>query len=317
MKYAVLSDIHGNAPALLSIMDDAKKKGVDSFIIAGDYCLSGAWPDDCIKILKSIQNKYIIRGNEERYLENLIGKDQSSWTDGQMQISYWNYRNIQPDNLEYVLSLPEVEDIEQHGVKIHVAHSSDLFIGEHEFEKIGPAILARKYKDTEVTPDLLKQDIQDIFDVDTAFQKKLSGLEDGIYIFGHTHVQWSYKLKDRNVLLINPGSCGLPLDAIRDSIPYSILTIEEDGKTDLTEFRIPFSKERYVDELMKTTQYTEANVWSKVIIKEQMTAREHLTFFLQFVAEYADENGDYQRPFSVKTWEEAFEKWEKQECVGL
>ncbi len=317
MRFAILSDVHGNHPGLIKVLEDAKNKGVDCFIIAGDYCLSGAWPDDCIKTLRSIPNKYIIRGNEERYLEKLIGKDQSSWTDGQMQISYWNYRNIKPDNLGYVLALPEVESFEQYGVKIHIAHSSDHFIGEYEFEKIGPAILAGKYKDAEVTPNMLKRDIMDIFDDDSVFQKRLSRLEDGIYIFGHTHVQWSYKLKDRNVLLINPGSCGLPLDAIRDSIPYSILTIEEDGKTDLAEFRIPFSKERYVDELKKTTQYSDANVWSKVIIKEQMTAREHLTFFLQFTEEYADEIGDHQRPFSVKTWEEAFEKWEKQECVGL
>ena len=39
MKYAVLSDVHGNCPALLKVLEDAKKRNIDHFIIAGDYCL--------------------------------------------------------------------------------------------------------------------------------------------------------------------------------------------------------------------------------------------------------------------------------------
>ena len=311
MKYAVLSDVHGNCPALLKVLEDAKKRNIDHFIIAGDYCLCGAWPDECIKVLRDIPNKHIIRGNEERYLENLIGKDQSGWTDGQMQISYWNYRNIQREDLDYLLSLPQKEDFEENGVKIHIAHSSDQFIGEYEFGKIGPAVLAEKYKDSGLSPEDLKADIQDILDSDPVFQEKVSSLEDGIYIFGHSHVQWSYKLKGREVLLINPGSCGLPLDTVKDSIPYTILTIEENGKIDLNQIRLPFSKEQYVEELKSTTQYKEARVWTEVIIRELLTSREHLTFFLRYAEEYADNIGDTQRPFSVKTWEEAYDNWEK------
>ena len=104
MKIAVLSDVHGNCPALRKVLEDAEKRGVDEFIIAGDYCLSGAWPDECIKTLMEIPNKVMIRGNEENYLENLIGKDQSAWTDGQMQISYYCFRYIDPGRLDYILS---------------------------------------------------------------------------------------------------------------------------------------------------------------------------------------------------------------------
>ena len=325
MRFAVLSDIHGNHPALLKVLKDAKERGIDHFIIAGDYCLSGAWPNECIETLKEIPNKQIIRGNEERYLENLIGKDQSKWTDGQMQISYWNYRNIQTKNLDYILSLPQNVDFECNGMKIHVAHASDAFIGEYEFGQFGPGVLAKKYEKMNVTPDILQKDIAEILDNDPVFAEKVNALEEGIYIFGHSHVQWSYKAKDKNLLLINPGSCGLPLDAIEGSIPYSILTIPEDFNTQLSnsqaqsggdyaitleQIRLPFSKEDYVEQLKLTTQYTEASVWSKVITYELLTAREHLTFFLQFADRYANDHGDHERPFSVKTWEEAYKAWE-------
>ena len=311
MRFAVLSDIHGNAPALQKVLVDVKRRGIKDFIIAGDYALSGAWPDDCIKLLQRLPQKMLIRGNEERYLENLIGKDQTKWIDGQMQISYWCYRNISPESLSYVLGLPQTAQCEANGVKIHLAHASDAFIGEYEFIKFGPAILAEKYVNAEVTQEKLQRDIQVILDEDPAFLEKVNALEEGVYIFGHSHVQWSYKAREKRILLINPGSCGLPLDAVADSIPYSILTISEDGETTLEEVRIPFDKKLYIEELKKTTQYTEANVWSKVIFRELLTAREHLTFFLQFANKYADEIGDPVRPFSVKTWEAAYEAWEQ------
>ena len=42
MKYAILSDVHGNFPALQKVLEDAKQRGIEDFIIAGDYALSGA-----------------------------------------------------------------------------------------------------------------------------------------------------------------------------------------------------------------------------------------------------------------------------------
>ncbi|MBO4389739.1 MAG: metallophosphoesterase family protein, partial [Lachnospiraceae bacterium] len=292
MKIAIYSDVHGNHPALKKVLEEIEKLNAEEQIIAGDYCLSGAWPDDCIKTLRSIPEKHMIRGNEERYLENLIGKDQSTWTDGQMQISYWNYRNIRRENLDYILSLPQELEFIRNGVKIRVAHASKDLIGDVEFERFGPAVLAEKHAGEEITPERLKQEIREILDSDEAFLKRTEALEDGIYIFGHSHVQWSWRAKDRNLLLINPGSCGLPLDGIRNSLPFDILTIHEDGSFELSERRIPMEMQDYVSALCQTTQYTEAKVWTKVITRELLTSREHLTFFLRFAEDYAGRIGD-------------------------
>ena len=81
MKYAIISDIHGNFPAMQAVLKDVKEQGISSFIFAGDYCISGPWPDECIDAIRAIPEKFIIRGNEEKYLENLIDEDQSLWTD--------------------------------------------------------------------------------------------------------------------------------------------------------------------------------------------------------------------------------------------
>ena len=307
MKFAIISDVHGNLPALETVIEDARRQGAQSYIFVGDYCLSGPYPNECISFIRQMKNTYVIRGNEERYLENLIGKDQTDWTDGQMQISYWCFRNISKENLDYLVSLPLHIDFECNGIPIHVSHSSETYIDECEFREWGPALVAKRYQDTFTTQEILQNDICNSFEKSEMFQKEVSGLGKGIFIFGHSHVQWYYNAK--NTHLINPGSCGLPLDAIKDSVPYAILNIEDDGQIQVKQRRIPFDKEGYIESLMQTKQYEEAYVWSKVIIKELSAAKEHLTFFLEYADKYAKKIKDDKRPFSIETWERAYELW--------
>lgn len=94
-------------------------------------------------------------------------------------------------------------------------------------------------------------------------------------------------------------------------MPYTILDIADKENVTIEEIRVPFQKNEYIDSLMKSEQYVEANVWSKLIVKELRTCREHVSFFIKFAEEYATEIGDSRRPFSVSTWEKAFEIWEE------
>ena len=315
MKYAVISDVHGNWPALRAVMEDAARQGISDFLFAGDYCISGPWPDECVSAVRAIPGKHIIRGNEEKYLENLIGKDQSRWTDGQMQVSYWCFRNMGRENLEYVLSLPHTDDFECNGVKIHMAHSSMDFLGTYPFYTWNSVTVADRNRQPGADPKAVLAEMAAERECDPAFREAVSKLEKGIYIFGHSHLQCSYRAESAEVFLVNPGSCGLPLDGIRDSVPYTVLEITEDRQVSIAEKRIPFDKAAYNRALMQTGQYREAGVWSRVIMREQADALEHMYFFLAFTEQYARETGDERRPFAADTWEKAYEKWELQQPV--
>ena len=311
MKYAIISDIHGNYPALKAVLQDAENQEISHFIFAGDYCISGPWPDECIAEIRSIKEKHVIRGNEEKYLENLIGKDQSLWTDGQMQISYWCYKNISSDHLDYLLGLPHKDEFESNGITIHVAHSSMDFLGTYPFYTWNSVTVAERNRQPYSDSGAILADMKKEMDQDPSFKEAVDKLERGIYIFGHSHVQSSYMDRDKGIYLINPGSCGLPLDGIRDNVPYTILEISDEGQVSIEEKRVPFDKERYINEVMLTSQFKEANIWSRVIFREQITALEHMYFFLAFVEQYSKDIGDYKRPYCLETWERAFELWDQ------
>ena len=312
MKFAVISDIHGNLPALDAVLEDAEKNNVDSYIFAGDYCISNPYPYECISRIRGIANKYVVRGNEEKYLENLIGQDPATWTDGQMQVSYWAYRNISVDNLQYLLTQPTQIKLAFQSRYLYLTHKSSDFIGDCEYRNWGTAQVAKRYGDSFISRDTLREDIHRDLAQDISFQEMLQTLPEGIYIFGHTHVQWSYQSKDGRHIFINPGSCGLPLDCIREGVPYTILELSNAGEAVVEERRVPFDIGAYIQSFKQSDQYKKANVWSRVIVRELEQRREQMTFFLQYVEEYARKIGDSQRPFSVPAWEQAFASWEKE-----
>lgn len=311
MRYAVISDIHGNLPGLKAVLEDAEKAGAEGYIFAGDYCLSGPCPDECVSLLKGMENKHIIRGNEEGYLDRLKNSDPALWTDGQMQISYWCCRNVSEDNRAYLAALPARADFVCGGVPVHIAHSSEAFIGNSTPDICASSAFAKKYENITLTREKLAEEIKAACDGHAALNKAVNSLENGVYIFGHTHIQWNYKAQGKDVYLLNPGSCGLPLDGVTNSLPYALLDISEGGEVSIEQKRVPFDTAKYTEALKTTSQYREANVWSRVIIRELTTAREHLQFFLNFAEEYANRIGDSERPFSVETWENAHAEWEK------
>lgn len=75
MRLALISDIHGNWPALQAVLDDLERCGeVDLIWCLGDLAALGGQPHECIQALISLRKKHgedkvkIIGGNTDRYL---------------------------------------------------------------------------------------------------------------------------------------------------------------------------------------------------------------------------------------------------------
>ncbi len=305
MKYAIISDVHGNLPALSAVLKDAKTVGVDGYLLLGDYYMCSPYPNEVIEIIRSLPNAHVIRGNEEDYLRKLDRQDQRTWTDGQFRGLYWCYQTISRENHDYLASLPAKLCIPGEAADIFAAHSSGEFIGNVEFGEFSSKRIAQRYQSKPVSRQMLLQDIGAYLEKDVVFNEKLKTMPDGVYAFGHTHVQWHLRFKGK--LFINPGSCGLPLDG-DNAAAYTIL--EEDAENwHVLERRIPYDIAAFVRNMKNSSLYGEAAVWCDLVARERLTGYEHVDFFLCFVESYAKETGDHVRPYSQETWSKAYAAW--------
>src|SRR3990167_5824106 len=70
MRIAVLSDIHGNLPALLAVVVDFRRRGVDQVVNLGDSLSGPLLPKETAHYLMA-QNCVQLAGNHERQVLNL------------------------------------------------------------------------------------------------------------------------------------------------------------------------------------------------------------------------------------------------------
>lgn len=309
MRYAVIADVHGNLQALEAVLQDAAAQQVDQYLFVGDYCISHPQPDECLNRIRGLENSVVIRGNDDQHLERLMGQDPAAWTDGQMQATYWCHLAIRPENRQWLFALPHTATFTDAGVTVRMAHSCTYFFEGLQDDIWSSIYVADHYAHTPLTPARLREDVQTNLDNDPFFQAQFAALPDGIYLFAHTHVQWSYASPDGKKWLVNCGSCGLPLDGIPGSLPYAVIDIMPDGRITVEQRRIPMDPDLMIQTLAGSDLARHAPVWRRLIEEELRTGREKVSYFIQFAESYARRINDHRRPFSVDTWEAAYRQW--------
>ena len=177
MIRALLYDIHGNLPALEAVLADAHGAGAEQFVLGGDYALMGAFPQETVKTLDTLDAQWI-RGNTERWLEEPFDAPDNEL----MHRSIEHCRaELGGRDTEALFGLPGLIEVDGACV-CHASPHSDMLTfmpeataGDHEL--------------------LVHTDAE-------------------VVIFGHSHLQFSREAEGGR-LLVNPGSVGLPFDADR------------------------------------------------------------------------------------------------------
>lgn len=65
MVIAILSDVHGNLPALERFVQSTRKVA-DSYVCLGDVVNYGPWNDECLEVVHSLPDVVLLEGNHER-----------------------------------------------------------------------------------------------------------------------------------------------------------------------------------------------------------------------------------------------------------
>jgi putative phosphoesterase len=184
-KIAVLSDIHGNIDALVTVIDDIRARCVDCVFNLGDHVSGPLWPKETIQSLM-VQDWMQILGNHDR---QLIGQDP-----GQHGLSdSFAFRQLNDVELDWLRTLPASIEIPGEFLLIHGTLSSDTTYLLETVEH-GRARLATQIEIVE----------------------RLGETKSRIVLCGHSHIPRIVQVSE-NTLIINPGSVGLP--AYDDELP--------------------------------------------------------------------------------------------------
>src|ERR1035441_2453665 len=119
MRIAVISDIHGNLPALEAVVHDMSRRSPDIVINLGDHLSGPLWPAETADLLMSRCGWTQIRGNHDRQLVNLSPAAMS-------QSDAAAFEHLSPAHKRWLSALPSTCIVADNLLLCHGTPESDL-----------------------------------------------------------------------------------------------------------------------------------------------------------------------------------------------
>ncbi|HDO19633.1 MAG TPA: metallophosphoesterase [Thermoplasmatales archaeon] len=195
MKIAFISDIHSNLHALIKVLEEMEKEGIDEIYCCGDIVGYNAFPSECVDLIRK-KIKLSVKGNHD--YATVTGN--TSWFNeyGVAGVNY-SRQMLSEGDMDFLKGLNKYEYLDIGNRRIYIAHGSPR---DEMFEYVFP-----------------DKSEEDLFDM-TRF------IDADIIVLGHTHIPMKRKIGKK--LILNPGSVGQPRDGNPDA---SFMVIDDNNVT--------------------------------------------------------------------------------------
>lgn len=216
-RIAIISDIHGNVPALEAVLADAAARGGTRIFCLGDLVGKGPHSDRVVDICRD-RCERIVRGNwDDGVATNVADNPTVSW----------HQERLGPERLAYLRALPNTIDFVLSGQRIRLLHASPPGVHHRVHQRDPIEKLEAMFDSTDFTGYGFEPDVVGYGDIHTAYLRSL-------------HLK----------VLFNVGSVGNPLD--QPLACYAILEGSLDGTVAcplaMTLVRVPYDTERAIRE---------------------------------------------------------------------
>jgi predicted phosphodiesterase len=209
MRYALISDIHANLPALRAVLADIDaRKDVDAIYHLGDLTGYAPWPNEAVALLR----EHRIPGVAGNY-DSTVATDYKHCgcradTPHEEELSHlsyeWTRAHVTAETKKYLGSLPFRVDIRPLGG--HVSGPTITLV--HGNQTLNTVYV------TEDRPDSFLEKMA----------KDIGARAGDVICFGHTHKPWQRTVG--GIQFINTGSVGRPKDGDWRAC-YVLLTIDQ------------------------------------------------------------------------------------------
>ncbi|MBJ8031300.1 metallophosphoesterase [Bacillus cereus group sp. N21] len=102
-KIAVISDIHGNIPALEAVLKDIKLKGIERIVCLGDLVGKGPHSSEAIEIIRK-ECEHVVMGNWDDFITKPSDFETLQWHQKQLSEEQLNYLRELPFSIEFIMS---------------------------------------------------------------------------------------------------------------------------------------------------------------------------------------------------------------------
>ncbi|HEY2656964.1 MAG TPA: metallophosphoesterase family protein [Solirubrobacteraceae bacterium] len=221
-RVAIVTDIHGNLPALEASLAAIEATGVDGLLCGGDLVGYGPHPNEVCRL---IEDRAIptIYGNYDYAIARELDDCGCAYVTqhdrelGQQSVA-WTLAHTDQRSRDFMRALPFDLRFELGTQRIRLVHGSPRKVNEYLFEDKPPSLYER-----------------------------LAGLADcDVLVFGHTHKPWIHTYA--GVLFVNCGSVGKPKDG-DPRAGFAILEIDETGGVRASIERVPYDAQAVADEV--------------------------------------------------------------------
>ncbi|MEM9426441.1 MAG: metallophosphoesterase family protein [Pseudomonadota bacterium] len=187
-RFAVIADIHGNADALLAVLDDIETQSIHSVINLGDHVSGPLAPRECADILMAL-NHPSIKGNHDRWVVETAPDQMSS-------IDRLARDDLDAPQLEWLRAMPASLQVTPDVFACHGTPASDNAYWLENVTATGGVALRPQAEIATIA----------------------KGISAQLFLCGHSHIPRRIDLSEGRIVL-NPGSVGCP--AYRDDEPVA------------------------------------------------------------------------------------------------
>lgn len=211
-QIAIISDIHGNLPALQAVLADIHSRGISRIFCLGDIVGKGPSSDLAVDLVRD-HCEEAVRGNWDEFITGT----------NELEMIHWHRMLLGPDRLDYLENLPFSIEFRMSGKFIRLFHASPRSVNERIQPWDDYSSRLTLLEASGLCKEQLQADIAGYGDIHNAYLQHLDGK-----------------------VLLNVGSVGNPLDLTQAS--YVILEGEYDSRT-LAPLNIQFIRVPYDIEL--------------------------------------------------------------------
>jgi protein phosphatase len=164
-RIALISDIHGNIPALEATLDDIRRRGIVRIFCLGDLVGKGPHGEKVVDICREVCER-TIRGNWDDGL--------SSWNIDSPTLE-WHKRRLGTERLAYLRALPNTIEFVMSGKNVRLFHASQK--SEHYRVRQPDPVekLLAMFENTDFTGWAMTPDVVGYGDIHEAYLRSFLG----------------------------------------------------------------------------------------------------------------------------------------------